>query len=96
MTQFYNIINELDALQGGGHESPRFQGGPKNYLDKREVLTYKAESHAFVWTRSLAGVAQPAEQLICNQQVAGSSPIASSDRTSDAFGSGAAVAAEWK
>ena len=27
---------------------------------------------------SLAGVAQPVEQLICNQQVAGSSPIASS------------------
>ena len=29
---------------------------------------------------SLAGVAQPVEQLICNQQVAGSSPIASSMR----------------
>ncbi len=27
-----------------------------------------------------AGVAQPVEQLICNQQVAGSSPIASSSR----------------
>ncbi len=27
---------------------------------------------------SVAGVAQPVEQLICNQQVAGSSPIASS------------------
>ncbi len=29
---------------------------------------------------SFAGVAQPVEQLICNQQVAGSSPIASSKR----------------
>ncbi len=30
------------------------------------------------WCSSVAGVAQLAEQLICNQQVAGSSPIASS------------------
>ena len=31
-----------------------------------------------VWWRLIAGVAQLAEQLICNQQVAGSSPITSS------------------
>ena len=31
----------------------------------------------------IAGVAQSVEQLICNQQVAGSSPIASSNKTSD-------------
>ena len=35
---------------------------------------------------SFAGVAQPVEQLICNQQVAGSSPIASS--TEEGFPSG--------
>ena len=31
----------------------------------------------------IAGVAQSVEQLICNQQVAGSSPIASSNKTSE-------------
>ncbi len=36
--------------------------------------------------RKSAGVAQQVEQLICNQQVAGSSPIASSSIWGDATG----------
>ena len=37
-------------------------------------------------SRALAGVAQLAEQLICNQQVAGSSPIASSTIATTEYG----------
>ena len=41
-----------------------------------------------LFDRLLAGVAQLAEQLICNQQVAGSSPIASSRSGAQSFGKG--------
>jgi hypothetical protein len=37
---------------------------------------------ALYWMVRIAGVAQSVEQLICNQQVAGSSPIASSSKIS--------------
>ena len=41
-----------------------------------------------------AGVAQSAEQLICNQQVAGSSPITSSSKSRKASGSPVGAQAE--
>ena len=47
-------------------------------LDERKLLIL------CIFMMGLAGVAQSVEQLICNQQVAGSSPIASS-RDSRAF-----------
>ncbi len=43
-------------------------------------------AHHSPFDRLLAGVAQLAEQLICNQQVAGSSPIASSSGSVDGDG----------
>ncbi len=43
-------------------------------------------AHHPPFDRLLAGVAQLAEQLICNQQVAGSSPIASSRSGAQSFG----------
>ena len=43
-------------------------------------------AHHPPFDRLLAGVAQLAEQLICNQQVAGSSPIASSRFGAQSFG----------
>ncbi len=44
----------------------------KKTIDKTKLLCY------IVKVAGNAGVAQLAEQLICNQQVAGSSPITSS------------------
>ena len=44
-------------------------------------MGYIVGVHLFFWILS-AGVAQRVEQLICNQQVAGSSPIASSSEVS--------------
>jgi hypothetical protein len=45
------------------------------FASKKEVDFFKNRD---IFARLNAGVAQLAEQLICNQQVAGSSPIASS------------------
>ena len=42
------------------------------------VATFPGRIRWLCWEELRAGVAQLAEQLICNQQVAGSSPIASS------------------
>ena len=61
-------------------------------FSRRIILTYKQKScnnYCFLRTPctimlNSAGVAQSAEQLICNQQVAGSSPITSSWRGSRA------------
>ena len=59
-------MNEL-----GGH----FSGMVLFLIKKRLIFTFEAIT---VLRFNTAGVAQLVEQLICNQQVAGSSPIASS------------------
>ena len=61
-------MNEL-----GGH----FSGMVLFLIKKRLIFTFEAIT---VLRFNTAGVAQLVEQLICNQQVAGSSPIASSRR----------------
>ena len=47
-------------------------------MEKAVLLFSQMHIRFEILSSMLAGVAQQVEQLICNQQVAGSSPIASS------------------
>jgi hypothetical protein len=50
-----------------------------------EACEERARTRGFAPQFVPAGIAQLVEQLICNQQVIGSSPIAGSSRTEQAF-----------
>ncbi len=82
-------VAQFGSASGLGPEGRRFESCHPDQISKKweyssagRASALQAGCHRFepCYSHQYAGVAQLVEQLICNQQVAGSSPITSSNK----------------